>query len=136
MYHFFQNFRIGLQSWTYFLDILNACTKITWGFSKVTTRVQKQTVLVPQLQNLAEMLEPHLVEIKHQQEPKHQHLKLLAHGNFFHGTLHREKLWAAIATTTLPLTVPKPACETFNRPNRWAPCVTWNSPSHPRDKPA
>jgi hypothetical protein len=37
-------------------------------YSKMATRAQKQTVWAPWLQNLGEMLEPHLAEIKHQGE--------------------------------------------------------------------
>jgi hypothetical protein len=41
------------------------------------------------------MLEPHLVEIKHQKEPKLQHPEPLAYRKLLHTTLHRENRGAA-----------------------------------------
>jgi hypothetical protein len=87
------------------------------GGSKMVTRVQKQTAWALWLQNLTEMLEPHLVEIKHQWESKLWHPDSLALGKLFHAMLHWENLWATTAAGS------KPACQTFGRPNRWVPCV-------------
>jgi hypothetical protein len=100
---------------------------------RMVTRVQKQIEWAPWLQNIPEMpLEPHLVEIKHQPESYIWHPEPLAHGKLCHKTLHWENLRAATTSATGSNT----ASETLYRPNRWAPCVTQNSPSHPWDKPA
>jgi hypothetical protein len=55
----------------------------------MATKAQKQTVWATWLQNLAETLESHLVEIKHQGESKLQHPEPLALGKL-HTTLHWE----------------------------------------------
>jgi hypothetical protein len=49
----------------------------------MANRVQKKTALDSCLKNLAEMLEPHLVEIKHQGQSKHQHPEPLDHRRLF-----------------------------------------------------
>jgi hypothetical protein len=46
-------------------------------------------------------------------------------------------LRAATTTANMAATASsKPACETFNRTNRWVPSIMQNSPSYPLDKPA
>jgi hypothetical protein len=57
----------------------------------MVTRVQKQTAWAPWLQNLAETLEPHLAEIKHQGESKLRHPEPLAYTKLLHAMLHWEK---------------------------------------------
>jgi hypothetical protein len=104
----------------------------------MATKVQKQTVWALWLQNHAETLEPHLGEINHRGESKIWHPEPLTHGKLLHAMLHWENLWAATTatTTTAAISGSKPACKTFGRPNRLAPCVMQNSPSYPQDKPA
>jgi hypothetical protein len=71
-----------------------------------------------------------LGEVKHKQESSLQHLEPLALGRHPHNTLCWENLRAATAETTTT-TGYKPACETFYRPYRWMPCVTWKYPRQP-----
>jgi hypothetical protein len=80
----------------------------TW----MATRAKKQTAWALRLQNLPEMLEPHLAEIKLQRESKLGHPEPVAHGNLLHDTLHWEKRRTAVS----PDTSSKPAWETFARP--------------------
>jgi hypothetical protein len=82
------------------------------------------------------MLEPHLVEIKHQGESKLWNPEPIACRKILHITLHWENRCTA-ATTTIATAAPssKPAWNTFGRLNRWAQRVTQNFPSHPQDKP-
>jgi hypothetical protein len=54
----------------------------------MVTRVQKQTASAPRIKNCAEVLEPHLAEIKHQEESKLQHPEPLAHRKLLHAMLH------------------------------------------------
>jgi hypothetical protein len=69
-----------------------------WIRSKMTTRVQKHTAWAPWIKNLAEMLEPHLAEIKHQGESKSQHPEPLAHTKLLHTTLYWENRRAPTTT--------------------------------------
>jgi hypothetical protein len=59
------------------------------GGFKMATKAQKQTEWTPWIKNLAEMLEPLLVEIMHQREPKLWHPELLTPRKL-HITLHWE----------------------------------------------
>jgi hypothetical protein len=68
------------------------------GGSKRATRAQKQTAWAPRLQNLTKMLEPHLVEIKHQRESKFWHPEPLACGKLLHTMLHWENRRAPTAS--------------------------------------
>jgi hypothetical protein len=70
--------------------------------SKLVTREQKQTAWALWLKNLAEMLEPHLAEIKHQRESKLQHSEPLAHRKLLHATLHWEHRRAATRQILAP----------------------------------
>jgi hypothetical protein len=63
------------------------------------------------------MLEPHLAEVKHQSESKLWHPKSLASGRHPKNMLHLESLRAA-TTATVVVTVSKPTCKIFYRPNR------------------
>jgi hypothetical protein len=54
----------------------------------MATRVQKQTAWVPWIKNLAETLEPHLMEIKHKGESKLQHPEPLDNRKLLHAMLH------------------------------------------------
>jgi hypothetical protein len=63
--------------------------------SKMATRMQKQTVWAPWIKNLAETLEPHLVEIKQQGESKLRHAEPLSHRKLHHAMLHWENRRAA-----------------------------------------
>jgi hypothetical protein len=97
--------------------------------SKIATRVQKQVARGLWLQSLPETF-------KGRNEAPTR-IKLLtawtlAYGKLPHNMLHWENLRTA-TTTTAAAAGSKPACETFNRPNSWAPHVTWNSSSHPWD---
>jgi hypothetical protein len=89
--------------------------------------VQKQTAWAQWVQNLPEMLEPHLVEIKQQGESKLGHPEPLAHGKLLHTTLHWEKQKGCHATTRQLQT----CLGDIQQNNRWAPSVTWYSPTHP-----
>jgi hypothetical protein len=101
----------------------------------MATRVQKQTAWALWLQNIAETLEPHLAEIKHQGESKLQHPELLAHGKFLHATLHWENRWAAAVATTGS----KPACEAFSQASQGIPPtnprINQHSPGHTDTSP-
>jgi hypothetical protein len=83
-------------------------------WSKMVTMIQKQIAWTP---NPAEMLEPHLAEVKHQSESNLSHPESLASGRHPQNMLHIESLRAA-TTTTAAATVSKPTCETFYRLNR------------------
>jgi hypothetical protein len=78
----------------------------------MVTKAQKQTVWAPRLQNLTEMLKPHVAEIKQQGESKLQHPEPLACGKLLHATLNWESRSAAAPADTGS----KPAWETFVRP--------------------
>jgi hypothetical protein len=78
----------------------------------MVTRVQKQTVWAPEIKNIAEMLDPHLAEIKHQEESKLWHSEPLAHGKLLHAKLH----WENRMAPELPDASSKPTWETFGRP--------------------
>jgi hypothetical protein len=80
--------------------------------SEMVTRVQKQIAWAPQIKNLAETLEPHLSEIKHQKESKLWHPEPLTHTKLLNATLH----WENRTALRPPDTGSKPAWETFSRP--------------------
>jgi hypothetical protein len=82
------------------------------GGSKMATRVQKQTAWALWIKNHAEMLEPHLVEIKHQGESKLGHPEPLARRKLIHATLH----WKIRGAPTAANAGSKRAWETFSRP--------------------
>jgi hypothetical protein len=88
---------------------------------KAATRVQTQTVWAPWLQNLADMLEPHLAEIKQQGESKLRHSALLTPGKLLHTMLHWENRRASTATRQQFQTCLGDICQI----NRWAPSITW-----------
>jgi hypothetical protein len=93
--------------------------------SKMATGEQAQTTWALWIRDLAEMLEPCLVEVKNQGGFKLCHPEPLAHGRLLHATIHWENRWAATPTLLLqPAVGSEHAWETFGRPNKWAPSVT------------
>jgi hypothetical protein len=97
-----------------------------WCRSKMVTRVQKLTAWVLWLKNFAEMLEPHLAEIKHQWESKLWHSEPLACRKLLHITLHWENRRAAAAACRQLQTW----LGDIQQTNRWAPSIMWYSHSH------
>jgi hypothetical protein len=94
----------------------------------MTARAQKQTAWAPWLQNLAEMLEPHLAEIKQQGESKLRHPERLAHGKLLHAMLHWENRRAAALTDNGS----KSAWEIFRRPIGEHQALSGIPPATPR----
>jgi hypothetical protein len=72
-------------------------------------------------------LEPHLEEIKQQGHPQP-----LVHRKLLHSNLHWESRWTDATISHWLQTY----LGDIGRPNRWAPSITQNSPSHAWDKPA
>jgi hypothetical protein len=61
--------------------------------SKMVTGIQTQTTWALWIGDLAEMLQTHLAEVKHQGELKLQHPELLACGRLLHTTIHWKNKW-------------------------------------------
>jgi hypothetical protein len=57
------------------------------GGSKMASGTQLQTAWAPWIRDLAEILETHLAEVKHQGETKLQHSEPLAHGSLLHAMI-------------------------------------------------
>jgi hypothetical protein len=102
----------------------------------MVTVTQTQTARALWIKDVAEMLETHLKEVKHQGELKRWHPEPLAHGRLLHTTIHWKNRWAATPMPLLPTlwlsshclppaTSSKCSSRTFGRPNRWAPSITW-----------
>jgi hypothetical protein len=66
--------------------------------SKMATVTQTWAAWAPWIRDLAEMLEPYLVEVKHQGELKLWHSEPLARGRLLHATIHWENKQATTPT--------------------------------------
>jgi hypothetical protein len=89
----------------------------------MVTGAQMQTVWTPWIRDLAETLEPCLLEVKCQGELRLWHPEPLACGSLLHATIHWENRWAT--TLMLPQAMgSKRAWETFGSPNRWVSSIT------------
>jgi hypothetical protein len=67
--------------------------------TKMVTRVQKQTEWALWIKNLAETLQPHLLEINHQGKSRLWHPEPLARRKLLQAMLHWENRWAATTTS-------------------------------------
>jgi hypothetical protein len=82
-------FILNEQRWQMYLYKHNHCHQNSqWGGSKMVTGSQTQTAWAPWIRDLAETLETHVAELKHQGELKLWHLEPLAHGMFLHTMIH------------------------------------------------
>jgi hypothetical protein len=99
--------------------------ELNFDGSKMVTGTQTQTAWAQWIRDFAEMLEPCLVEVKHQGELKLWHHEPVARGRLLHTIIHWENRQSA-TPTLLPLQAAssKLAWETFSRPNKRAPSVT------------
>jgi hypothetical protein len=102
----------------FFLDFLMLLNKYTEG-SKMVTGTQMQTAWAPWVRDLAETLEPHLVEVKNQGELKLCHSEPLARGRLLNAMIHWENRWATWLAASS-----EHASENFSSPNRWEPSNT------------
>jgi hypothetical protein len=69
-------------------NIQEAHKKFQYKGSKMATRIQPQTFWPLWSRDVAEKMETHLTEVKHQGELKHQHSETLAHGRPLHATIY------------------------------------------------